>query len=71
MLYKITHGDAPSYLCDMLPWTVGGFGRLNVYICGSWNSGVREGPEAWEKRDKWAEKNGGAACERILTPPYV
>ena len=36
------------------------FGRLNVrYICGSWNSGVWEGLEAWDKRDKWAEKNVG------------
>ena len=31
MFYKITHGDAQSYLCDMLPHTVDEWNDYNLH----------------------------------------
>ena len=32
MVYNISHGDAPSYLCDMLPQTVGDGNDCNLHL---------------------------------------
>ena len=32
MFDKISHGDAPSYLCDMLPQTVGDQNDYNLHL---------------------------------------
>ena len=32
MFYKISHSDAPAYLCDMLSQTVGDQNDYNLYI---------------------------------------